>query len=91
MEDDEVWLEVVYPDDSTAQYMIQSDRIATPTTAPAAQTDDAGRWQNETQGREQRLEVTIADGDAKMGPVEFWICLAKDDIFLYVCPKVDIQ
>lgn len=89
--DDDVWLEVVYPDDTTAQFNIQSDRIATPTTTPAAQTDDAGRWQNETNGREQKLEVTVANGAGKDGPCEFWICMAQANKTLYVCPEVIVS
>ena len=89
--DDDVWLEVVYPDDSTAQFNIQSDRIATPTTTPAAQTDDVDRWQNETNGREQKLEVTVANGAGKDGPCEFWICMAQANKTLYVCPEVIVS
>lgn len=89
--DDDVWLEVIYPDDATAQFNIQSDRIVTPTTAPAAQTDDVGRWQNETNGREQKLEVTVANGAGKVGPCEFWICIAQANKTLYVCPEVIVS
>lgn len=88
---DEVWLEVIYPDATTAQYNIQTDKKATPTTAAAAQTDDAGRWQNETNGREQKLEVTVANGEGKDGPVEIWVCIANANKFLYACPEVIVS
>lgn len=90
-DNDEVWLEIIYPDDATAQYNIQTDKPATVTTAPAAQTDDAGRWQNETNGREQKLEVTVANGAGKAGPVEIWICVARTNKTLYVCPEVIVS
>lgn len=88
---DQVWLEVVYPDNTTAQYNIQTDKKATPTTAAAEQTADAGRWQNETNGRELRLEVTVANGAGKDGPVEIWVCVAQANKTLYVCPEVIVS
>lgn len=91
LNNDEIWLEVVYPDDSTVQYNIQTDKKATPTTAAAAQADDTGRWTGETNGREQKLEVTVANGEGKAGPVEIWVCLAKSNTTVYVCPEVIVS
>jgi len=89
LDDDEVWLEVAYPNQTAGGFLLQNDRMATPTTTPVAQADDAGRWQNETNGREQKLEVAIGDV-AKEGPVEFWIYCAKANTTIYVCPEVAI-
>lgn len=91
LNDDEVWLEVAYPDNTTAQYNIQTDKKASPTIAAAAQTDDAGRWTGETNGREQKLEVTVASSAGKAGPCRFWVCLANSNETIYVCPEVIVS
>lgn len=92
LNNDELWLEVVYPDDANAKYNIETDKIATPTTAPAAQTASGEGWEGlAATTRLQELAVTIAAADGKNGPVEIWVVLAKEDITLYVCPEVYVS
>lgn len=92
LDDDEIWLEVVYPDDTTAQYNIKTDKIATPTTTPAAQTTSTETWEGLlSTTRLQKLEVQIDAADGKNGPVEIWVCLAKESKTVYVCPKVYVS
>lgn len=92
LENDEIWLEVVYPDDSTAKYNITTDKIATPTTTPAAQTTSTESWEGlAATTRLQELAVTIASADGKNGPVEIWVCMAKESKTVYVCPEVYIS
>ena len=92
LDDDEIWLEVVYPDDSTAQYNIKTDKIATPTTTPAAQTTSTETWEGlAATTRLQKLEVQIDAADGKNGPVEIWVCLAKESKTVYVCPEVYVS
>lgn len=46
-DDDEVWLEVMFKDDATSEFLtLDSDRIATRTTTPAPQADDTGSTWN---------------------------------------------
>lgn len=90
-QNDEVWLEVRYPDNTTEQFEFADDRITTPTTAPANQDDDAGRWTGETNGREQKCVVTLASSAGKAGPVEFYIVVANPSMTLYVCPEVVVS
>ena len=92
LNDDEIWLEVVYPDDSTEQYNIKTDKITTPTTTPAAQTTSTETWAGlDTETRLQELSVQIDAADGKNGPVEIWVCLAKESITAYVCPGVYVS
>lgn len=92
LEDDEIWLEVVYPDDTTSQYNIKTDKIATPTTTPAAQTTSTETWEGlAATTRLQELSVQIDAADGKNGPVEIWVCLAKEDKTIYVCPEVYVS
>lgn len=92
LENDEIWLEVVYPDDSTAKYNITNDKIATPTTTPAAQTTSTESWEGlAATTRLQELAVTVNSADGKNGPVEIWVCLAKESKTVYVCPEVYIS
>lgn len=92
LENDEIWLEVVYPDDSTAQFNIANDKIATPTTTPATQTTSTEVWEGlAATTRLQELAVTINSADGKNGPVEIWVCVAKADKTIYVCPEVYVN
>ena len=92
LDNDEIWIEVVYPDDSTAQFNIKTDKIATPTTTPAAQTTSTESWEGlAATTRLQELAATIASTDGKNGPVEIWICLAKESKTVYVCPEVYVS
>lgn len=92
LNDDEIWLEVVYPDDATAQYNIKSDKIATPTITPAAQTTSTETWAGlAATTRLQELSVQIDAADGKNGPVEIWVCLAKESKTVYVCPEVYVS
>jgi len=92
LDDDEIWLEVVYPDDSTAQYNIKTDKIATPTTTPAAQTTSTETWEGLlSTTRLQELAVQIDAAAGKNGPVEIWVCLAKESKTVYVCPEVYVS
>lgn len=92
LNNDEIWIEVVYPDDSTAQFNISTDKIATPTTTPAAQTTSTESWEGlAATTRLQELAVTIASADGKNGPVEIWVCLAKESKTVYVCPEVYVS
>lgn len=92
LDDDEMWLEVVYPDDSTAQYNIKTDKIATPTTTPAAQTASTETWEGlAATTRLQELSVQVDAADGKNGPVEIWVCLAKESKTVYVCPEVYVS
>lgn len=92
LDDDEIWLEVVYPDDATAQYNIKTDKIATPTTTPAAQTTSTETWAGlAATTRLQELSVQIDAADGKNGPVEIWVCLAKESKTVYVCPEVYVS
>lgn len=92
LNDDEVWLEVVYPDDANAKYNIKTDKIATPTTAAAAQTASVEVWEGlAATTRLQELSVQIDAADGKNGPVEIWVCLAKESITMYVCPEVYVS
>ena len=92
LDNDEIWLEVVYPDDSTAQYNIKTDKIATPTTTPAAQTTSTETWEGlAATTRLQELSVQIDAADGKNGPVEIWVCLAKESKTVYVCPEVYVS
>lgn len=92
LDNDEIWLEVVYPDDSTAQYNIKTDKIATPTTTPVAQTTSTETWEGLlSTTRLQELSVQIDAADGKNGPVEIWVCLAKESKTVYVCPEVYIS
>lgn len=63
MQDDEVWLEVWASDSTldTAQYVLDSDRMALLGT-PANQTDDTGSTWGSGANNHQKLEVTIAPG-----------------------------
>ena len=92
LDDDEIWLEVVYPDDASALSNIKTDKIATPTTTPAAQTASTETWAGlDTTTRLQKLEVQIDAADGKNGPVEIWVCLAKESKTVYVCPEVYVS
>lgn len=92
LNNDEIWLEVVYPDDSTAQYNIKTDKIATPTTTPAAQTTSTESWEGlAATTRLQELSVQIDAADGKNGPVEIWVGLAKESKTVYVCPEVYVS
>lgn len=92
LDNDEIWLEVVYPDDSTAQYNIKTDKIATPTTTPAAQTTSTETWEGlAATTRLQELAVQIDAAAGKNGPVEIWVCLAKESKTVYVCPEVYVS
>lgn len=92
LNDDEIWLEVVYPDDTTSQYNIKTDKIATPTTTPAAQTTSTETWEGlAATTRLQELSVQIDAADGKNGPVEIWVCLAKESKTVYVCPEVYVS
>lgn len=92
LDDDEIWLEVVYPDDANAKYNIKTDKIATPTTTPAAQTTSTETWTGlAATTRLQELSVQIDAADGKNGPVEIWVCLAKESKTVYVCPEVYVS
>lgn len=92
LDDDEIWLEVVYPDDSTAQYNIKTDKITTPTTTPAAQTTSTETWEGLlSTTRLQELSVQIDAAAGKNGPVEIWVCLAKESKTVYICPEVYVS
>lgn len=92
LNNDEIWIEVVYPDDSTAQFNIANDKIATPTTTPAAQTTSTETWEGlAATTRLQEIAATIASADGKNGPVEIWVCMAKADTTIYVCPEVYVS
>lgn len=92
LDNDEIWLEVVYPDDTTAQYNIKSDKIATPTTTPVAQTTSTETWEGlAATTRLQELSVQIDAANGKNGPVEIWVCLAKESKTVYVCPEVYVS
>lgn len=92
LDNDEIWLEVVYPDNGTAQYNIKTDKIATPTTTPAAQTTSTETWEGLlSTTRLQELSVQIDAADGKNGPVEIWVCLAKESKTVYVCPEVYVS
>ena len=92
LDNDEIWIEVVYPDDSTAQFNITNDKIATPTTTPAAQTTSTESWEGLlTETTLQEIAATINSADGKNGPVEIWVCMAKADTTIYVCPEVYVS
>jgi len=89
LDNDEVWIEVIYPDDANAKYNIDTDKKATPTTAAAAQTASGEGWEGlAATTRLQELAVTINAADGKNGPVEIWIC---SDTTIYVCPEVYVS
>lgn len=92
LDNDEIWIEVVYPDDSTAQFNIANDKIVTPTTTPAAQTTSTESWEGlAATTRLQELAVTINSADGKNGPIEIWVCMAKADTTIYACPEVYVS
>jgi len=91
LQDDEVWLEVSYPDDTTAAYHWQNDRTATISTSPANQTDSTESWTGlGGTNKRQKLEVTT-NQTGKLGPVQVYLALAKPNTTIYACPKIEVS
>ena len=105
LQDDEVWIEVVYPDNTTSKGLVYTDRVGTTTTlirgnpfgTPADQPASTEVWTG-TAGfvneNKQKLEVTVpstGDLQGKEGVVSVYICLATSTAkTIYACPKIEI-
>jgi len=91
LQDDEAWIEVSYPDDTTAAYHWQVDRAADIQATPVNQADSSEAWTGLSgTNKRQKLEVTTSE-TGKLGPVEVWLCLAKPSTALYACPAVEVS
>jgi hypothetical protein len=90
LQDDEIWIDVEFPDDLAAVTHLESDRVADITTTPADQTSSTAAWTglSGTEKR-QKLEVTTS-ATGKEGPCTVWLHLAKPSTTVYVDPLVDI-
>lgn len=94
LDDDEIWLEVEYKDDATSgEWMLATDRVATRTTTPTAQTDDTGSTWQTTETYHQRLSVSgLTVGTTGMYRARVAIAVtslaAADD--LYIDPLVTV-
>ena len=91
LQDDEWWIEVMYPDGSTAKGLFESDRMANISSTPADQTTSTESWANLlTNSTKQQCAVTLTASEE--GPVRVWVCVAFDSTTdpLYVCPKVEV-
>jgi len=88
--DAEIWVEVQYPDDTTALYNVDTDRAADNQTT-ANQTSSSASWTGLSGTNvKQKCSVTTTQ-TGKQGPYQVFLCLAKPSTTVYVNPKADIS
>lgn len=91
LQDDEAWIEVMYPDSTTgALGKIVSTR-ADPQATPSDLTSSSEVWtENITSELEQKISHTVSGGQAGIHTV--WFCLATGDSFLdvWLDPEIDV-
>ena len=89
-QNDELWLEIEYPDSAVAAYR-KWDRTSKMTilgTAADLTTEADPGW-NVGQGAYNKIEEVIAGGAAGIHTI--WVCLARASETVYVDPKVDVS
>lgn len=92
LNDDDVWLEIEYPDSTTGALggFDNTSRAATIVTTPIELTTSgkgAGDWTGEGgTAKFYKIAVTISSGQA--GVHTIWACLAKPSTTIYVDPKI---
>ena len=92
LQDDEVWLEVEYQDDTTTLCFNEDDRAADIFATPADQTASTETWTGTggfTNENKQKLAVTTTN-TGKAGPCTVWLNVAKPSKTLYICPKIGV-
>ena len=90
LQDDEIWLEAAWHDDTVATGHMDDDRMATILTTPADQASSTAAWIGlGGTNSKQKLEVTITD--RQPGPVTVWVHLAKPSTTVYVDPKIVVS
>ena len=88
--DAEIWTEVQYPDDTTAAYLVDTDRAADNQSA-VNQTTSVAAWTGLSGTNvKQKCSVTTTQ-TGKAGPYQVFLCLAKASTTVYVNPKADIS
>jgi len=93
LQDDEIWIEVEYPDDTTAAFHFEDDRAADILATPANQASSSESWTGTggfSNENKQQCAVTTTN-TGKEGPTTVYICLAKPSTDVYVCPKVEVS
>jgi len=89
LNDDEFWIEVQYPDDTTSAYHVESDRSPNSATV-AAQEASTATWTGLSGTNvKQKCSVTTTN-TGKQGPYQVFVCLAKPSTTVYANPKIDI-
>jgi len=92
LQDDEIWIEVEYPDDTTTQSFLENDKAADIFATPADQTASTETWTGTggfTNENKQKLSVTTSN-TGKAGPVTVWLNVAATSKTLYACPKIEV-
>jgi hypothetical protein len=95
--DAEIWLEVEYKSAaSSGLWTLATDRAATRTTTPAAQTDDvASTWNGTGPAFTYKQKLSVTAEVATTGLFRARVCVGKASVgaasFLYVDPKVAVS
>ena len=88
--DTEAWIEVQYPDDSTAAFHLETDRAAD-NQSGVNQASSTASWTGLSGTNvKQKLSVTTTQ-TGKQGIYQVFLCLSKPSTTLYVNPKADIS
>jgi len=88
LQDDEIWLDVEYMDDTTSQ-SLWVDTLPGLDGTPANLTANSESWTGTSGMTNEQTEhlITSAISDGKAGPAKVWLVLTKDQD-VYVCPDI---
>tara|TARA_R110002167_G_scaffold23542_1_gene83669 strand:- start:74 stop:901 length:828 start_codon:yes stop_codon:yes gene_type:complete len=90
LQDNEIWIEVEYPDDLSSMAHIESNRVVDITTAPVDQPASVEAWTGLSGTNvKQKLSVTTTNA-GKEGAYAVWVNVAKPSTTVYIDPKVEI-
>tara|TARA_R110000772_G_scaffold60095_1_gene135607 strand:+ start:43 stop:1317 length:1275 start_codon:yes stop_codon:yes gene_type:complete len=84
--DDEIWVEIQYPDDTTAKYLVDTDR-ASDNQSGVNQATSLAAWAGLSGTNvKQKCSITTTQ-TGKAGPYQVFMCLAKPSTTIYVNPN----
>lgn len=90
LQDNEAWIEVLYPNGTTSRSLSVNDRAATVQTTPADQTSSAETWTTTGLTTPVKQKLSVTTGTGKAGVCQVYVCLAKPSSTIYVCPKIEV-